>query len=353
MLQRHRVRALAALALVAMTVAACGGDDGGDKTTADGRKLDAVDVQLDYQVRGNHAMFFVGKEKGFFEDEGIDVGDIRIGTGSPDAMRMVGQGNAQFGFGDLPTLVTARTQGARVVALAAVNQRSPLGMCAKRDKHELNSADDLRGLTFGAHTAGSTYIFYRALLAANGIDRSEVREATVTPPFESFLLQDRVDFVVCYIDAEVPELEARAGGPGSLSILMGADNGYDVYGSGLVANEKTVKENPDLVQRFVNAYTRAFQYVIDNPREAAEILEQSSPELRGKAPVFEEQLNADIENTFRSAITDARGLGAMDPEEWRRTIDVLAQQRVISSAPAADEVYDDTFVERAGAGGGN
>lgn len=353
MLQRHRVRAAAALALVAMTIAACGGDDGGGRTTADGRQLDSVDVQLDYQVRGNHAMFFVGKEKGFFEDEGIDVGDIRIGTGSPDAMRIVSEGDAQFGFGDLPTLVTARTQGARVVALSAVNQRSPLGMCAKRDKHELNSPQDLVGLTFGAHTAGSTYIFYRALIANAGIDRSEIREATVTPPFESFLLQDRVDFVVCYIDAEVPELEARAGGPGSLSILMGSENGYDVYGSGLFTNEETLRDDPELVQRFVNAYTRAFQYVIDNPREAAEILEQSSPELRGKAPVFEEQLQADIDETFRSPMTDARGLGAMDPEEWRRTIDVLAEQRVIESVPSVDEVYDDTFVERAGAGGGS
>jgi len=174
----------------------------------------------------------------------------------------------------------------------------------------------------------------------------------VTPPFESFLLQDRVDFVVCYIDAEVPELEARAGGPGSLSILMGAENGYDVYGSGLFTNEQTLEENPDLVQRFVNAYTRAFQYVIDNPREAAEILEQSSPELRGKAPVFEEQLQADIESTFESPVTDARGLGAMDPEEWRRTIDVLAEQRVIETVPEVDEVYDGRFVERAGAAAG-
>ena len=61
---------------------------------------DKVSVQLDWVVRGNHAMFFVGKDKGFFAENGIEVTEIRKGSGSPDAMRLVGNGNADFGFGD-------------------------------------------------------------------------------------------------------------------------------------------------------------------------------------------------------------------------------------------------------------
>ncbi|TIT42684.1 MAG: ABC transporter substrate-binding protein, partial [Mesorhizobium sp.] len=88
---------------------------------------DTVNVQLDWVVRGNHAMFFVGKEKGFFAKNDIDVSEVRKGSGSPDAMRLVGNGNAEFGFGDLPTLAVARSQNVPLVALAAVNQQSPLG----------------------------------------------------------------------------------------------------------------------------------------------------------------------------------------------------------------------------------
>src|SRR3984957_4687429 len=72
---------------------------------------DKVSVQLDYVVRGNHAMFFVAKEKGYFAKQGSDVTAIRRGTGSPNAMRLVGNSNAEFGFGDLPTLALARSQG--------------------------------------------------------------------------------------------------------------------------------------------------------------------------------------------------------------------------------------------------
>ena len=91
---------------------------------------DKVSVQLDYVVRGNHAMFFVAKEKGYFAKQGIDVTAIQRGTGSPNAMRLVGNGNAEFGFGDLPTLAVARSQDVPVVALAAVNQHSPLAVLA-------------------------------------------------------------------------------------------------------------------------------------------------------------------------------------------------------------------------------
>ena len=73
-------------------------------------------------------------------------------------------------------------------------------------------------------------------------------------PYENYLLLGRVDAVPGYLDAEVPELEAKAGGPGSLSILQGSDFGYTVYGSGLFTSEKMIAEHSDLVQRFVNAY---------------------------------------------------------------------------------------------------
>src|SRR5271168_4948712 len=83
------------------------------------RAEDNVTVQLDYVVRGTHAMFFVAREKGYFAKQGINVTAIRSGTGSPNAMRLVGNGDADFGFGDLPTLAVARSQNVPVVALVA------------------------------------------------------------------------------------------------------------------------------------------------------------------------------------------------------------------------------------------
>lgn len=339
--------AIAGAATLLLGGCSTAGSDGGSSPDAPA-DLDHVTVQLDYVPRGNHAMFFVGKEMGFFEDEGIAVDDIIKGSGSPDAMRIVGGGQADFGFGDLPTLVTARSQGVDVTALAAVNQTSPLGMCALSEEHELESAEDLKGLNIGVHPAGSTYIFWQALLAANNMTADDVTELTVTPPYESYLLTGKVDAVICYIDAEVPELEAKAGGPGSLSVMLGSDNGYDVYGSGMFTSEKLIDENPDLVQRFTRAYIKSFQAVLDDPEAAAQILADSAPELADKKEVFLEQLQADIDYTFESDLTAELGLGAMDPDVWETTIDVLSTQGVIETAPEVDEVFDASFLESVG-----
>lgn len=337
----------------ALTLTACGSAAGDDTTndadsggTEGTQSTDTVTVQLDYQVRGNHAMFYVADELGYFADNGINVDSIEIGTGSPDTLRIVGNGQADFGFADLPSLATARSQDVPVTALAAVNQVSPLGVCAKSDRHTLTSVDDLQGMRAGIHTAGSTFIFYTALLAANGIDRAEMDEVTVTPPYENYLLQDRVDFVICYIDAEVPELESKAGGEGSLSILLGSDHGYNAYGSGLFTSNEMIEENPDLVQRFTDAYMQAFEYVVDNPDEAAQIVADSAPELAEKVDIFAEQLDADIEHTFTSAATEENGLGAMTEQMWQSTLDILVTQNVVEGEPpAVDALYDTSFID--------
>lgn len=339
---RSALRASTAMAASALllTATACGSGGAEDEGPT------TVTVQLDYQLRGNHGMFYVAQEKGYFEDAGIEVEEITTGSGSPDALRTVGKGQADFGFADLPSLVTARSQGVPVQALAAVNQVSPLGMCTLKDNVQLGSVEDLSGLKIGVHPAGSTYIFYEALMAANDIDRDKVEEVTVTPPYENYLLEGQVDAVICYVDAEVPLLRRHAGGEGSLSVLLGADAGYDAYGSGLTTSDDMVEQDPETVQAFTDAYLKAFEYVADHPAETAEILAASAPEQADNADLFQKQLQADIDQTFTGPATEESGLGAMEERRWQATVDILADQGALKGqSPPVEEVYDPSFQE--------
>jgi NitT/TauT family transport system substrate-binding protein len=311
--------------------------------------VDSVSVQLDYVVRGNHAMFFVAKEKGYFAKQGIEVTAIQRGTGSPNAMRLVGNGNAEFGFGDFPTLAVARSQDVPVVALVAVNQHSPLGMLALASKHKLTKPQDLKGLNIGVQPSGSTYVFLKAFLAANGMTLDDVKQSTVTPPYENYLLLGRVDTVPGYIDAEVPELEAKAGGPGSLSIMQGSDFGYAVYGSGMFTSEKMIAERSDVVQRFVNAYMQAFADVIKNPEEAADIIIKANPEYGPKKDVLVKQIEADIKGTFFSNDTKLHGIGWMTKAAWESTNKILVDQGAMKQSIAVDAAFTDKYLSSANA----
>lgn len=305
---------------------------------------DKVTVQLDYVVRGNHAMFFVAKKKGYFAKQGIDVTAIQRGTGSPNAMRIVGNGTADFGFGDLPTLAVARSQNVPVVALSAVNQHSPLAMLALASKHKLSKPEDLKGLNVGVQPSGSTYVFLKAFLAVNKMSMDDIKQSTVTPPYENYLLLGRVDTVPGYLDAEVPELEAKAGGPGSLAVMQGSDFGWVVYGSGLFTSEKMIAEKSDLVQRFVTAYTQAFADVIKNPEEAADIIVEANPEYAAKKDVLVKQIQADVKSTFFSADTKANGIGWMTKDKWAGTTKILLEQGVLKQAIDVEGAFNNKFL---------
>ena len=311
------------------------------------KAADPVAVQLDWVVRGDHAMFFVGKEKGYFAANGIDVTAVRKGTGSTDALRLVGNGNAEFGFADLPTLLVARSQQVPVVALVVANQKSPLAVISVKSRHPMNAPKDLKGLNFGVHPAGSTYIFLKAFFAVNGLSLDDIKQSTVSPPYENYLVLGRVDAVPGYIDAEVPEIEAKTGGPGSLSILQGADWGIKVYGSGLFTSEAMIAGKPDLVGRFVKAYLQAFAFVIENPKEAIAITAAANPEYKGKEEVLEAELQADIEHTFFNDESKAHGIGWNSAEIWAATAKTLADQGGLPKDLAVAKAFDNRFVEAA------
>jgi NitT/TauT family transport system substrate-binding protein len=308
---------------------------------------DKVSVQLDWIVRGDHAMFFVAKEKGYFAEQGIDVTAIRRGTGTPNALRLVGGGEADFGFGDLPTLAVARSQDVPVVALVAVNQHSPLGMMTLANKFKLQKPQDLKGLNVGVQPAGSTYVFHKAFLNANGMTLDDIKQSTVNPPYENYLLLGRVDAVPGYLDAEVPELEAKAGGAGSLSILQGSDFGYTVYGSGLFTSEKMIAGRSDLVQRFVNAYGRAFADVVKNPDEAVDLTIKDNPEYAQKKEVLSAQLKADLDHTFFGPDTKAHGIGWMAEDVWQKTIKILVDQNAMKQSIEAAKAFNNQYVSTA------
>src|SRR5580704_71976 len=74
---------------------------------------DKVTLLLNWYVYSEHAPFFLGKERGYFEQEGIDL-DIQEGRGSGVTVQAVAANTATFGYVDVPTMIKAAAKGAPV-----------------------------------------------------------------------------------------------------------------------------------------------------------------------------------------------------------------------------------------------
>jgi len=300
--------------------------------------LDDVKVRLDWVFRGNHAMFHVAKEKGYFKQNGIEVSKIDPGNGSQNTMKFVGGGQYPFGFGDLPTLAAAKSQGIPVTSLVVVNQLSPMALVTLAGSG-IKQPKDIEGRRMGTFPAGSTRIFYLAFTKMVGIDRSKVKEVVVSFPYENYLLTKQVDAVTGYIDAEIPILQSKA----KIHIMQGAKYGYDGYGSGMLAADDVIQKNPDLVRRFTKAYLQGFVSVIKNADEAVNILAK----YQKKAPkkVWRAQLQADIDSSFMNDITKKNGLGWQTYDRWKATQQILVDQNIIKKPVDVEKLFSNKFLE--------
>jgi NitT/TauT family transport system substrate-binding protein len=304
---------------------------------------DKVTVQLDFIIRGGHAMFFVAQKQGLFAKNGIDIAEINTGTGSLNTMRQVGSGTGDFGFGDFPTLVIARSQTVPVVGIAVVNEQSPLGMIALATA-PLKTPKDMEGRSVGLSPAGSTLLFFKAFANANHLDQSKIDIHTVNPPAQTAFILRQVDTIPGYIDAEIPEIEAHTGGPGTLSFMLGSDWGVTAYGSGLFTTDKMIAAKPDLVKRFVAAYVAAFGETIRHPDAAVDAIIDAHPELAKFRPVYLEQLQADIARTFTNAATKEHGLGYMPDATSHGTISMLVEQKMIPAPIDPAAAFNNNFL---------
>src|SRR6201998_2088565 len=111
--------------------------------TAQGK--DKVVLLLNWYVYSEHAPFFLGKERGYFDQEGIDL-DIQEGRGSGVTVQAVAAGTATFGYADVPTMIKAASKGAPVTAVWVALQTSPLSVRGFADKN-IRKPGDIKGKT--------------------------------------------------------------------------------------------------------------------------------------------------------------------------------------------------------------
>jgi NitT/TauT family transport system substrate-binding protein len=107
-----------------------------------------------------------------------------------------------------------------------------------------------------------------------------------------------------------------------------------------------IAEKPDLVQRFVKSYIQAFQFVIENPKEAVNITVRANPEYKGKEDTLLKQLEADIKSTFFSDYTKSNGIGAISAAQWKETAQVLQEQGQLPATFNANVGFNSSFVEK-------
>lgn len=250
---------------------------GGEMLAQPAGVADKVTLVTDAGFLGRHAYYFVAIDKGYYKAAGLDVTVVR-GQGSAEAIKQVASGNAAFGFADAGSVVLARANDnlpVRVVAI--VYARPPHAIYALKESG-IAKPKDLEGRKIANPAGGAIPKMFPAYAKAAGIDESKVSWVVASSEaLPGLLALGRVEAIGQFTVGE-PRLKKEAA-PKELVELSYADAGLDFYSNGIVASEATIKSNPDLIRRFVSATLRGLKDSLDNPRQAAEIMQKFHREI--------------------------------------------------------------------------
>jgi NitT/TauT family transport system substrate-binding protein len=296
---------------------------------------DHVILQLDWIPTGNHQAPFAGISQGFFAAQHIDV-EIRRGTGAADSLTKVATGGADYGYTDIANLMT--TPGTGVKAIMSVDREVPHAVLTRGDTG-IKSFSDLPGHTLGTAPTASSNLYFPLVLQDAKVDASKITIINVDPSaLAPMLLTKRVDGVIMWT-SNIPRLKPEADKAGISLVALPFDLvDTSMYGSIIIASEKTLQAKPDLTRRFLTALRQSFLFTRDHPEATAAYVKSINPqqnldyELAGL-----KESNTHI-YTWRN---DEKTFGTFDPAKIKTTY-----QWVVRATKADPSVDPEVFIDR-------
>ncbi|MBI4058498.1 ABC transporter substrate-binding protein [Candidatus Gottesmanbacteria bacterium] len=230
--------------------------------------LSKVNVRQKWLNQAGYAGFYVAKDKGFYEENGLDV-DVREYEFGGDQTTDIVSGNFQFVVDSAPEFLKAVSRGNDIIAVAVIYQKSPYAFASLKKKN-INTPADLRGKILGTTGGGSfeAIITYQALLAYGGVKESDVTYKDLAFDEVGNLRDNRADLLDLYRTNEVYKLN-KAGL--DINLLLPEEYGFQMYGDVIVTTKQFAGENPEVVQNFIKATVKGWEYAIKNQEEAVEI----------------------------------------------------------------------------------
>lgn len=282
--------------------------------------LTNVTLPLGYIPNVQFAPLYVAIDKGFYQEAGILV-DLDYSMENDNAV-LLANDTLQFAILSGEQVLLGRDKQLPLVYVAAWYQQYPVGIVSKTSAN-ITSIADLKGKKIGLPGLyGANYIGAIAMLDSAGLSESDVTMDSIGYNQVEVLMADREDAVVIYVANEPVQLEAQ----GESINLLKASDALDLVANGLVTNEKTLSENPELVKAMIAATLKGIQYTIDNPDEAYEISKKYVENLASADQAVQKQVLLHSIEQWK-----ATQLGFSKPDAWTNMQRILTKMKLLTN----------------------
>ncbi|UCI06401.1 ABC transporter substrate-binding protein [Mesorhizobium sp. B1-1-8] len=261
-----------------------------------------ITVALDWTINTNHVGLFVARDKGFYKDTGLDVEILPYGdTGSGT---LIASRVADFGISGSLGLFTQKSAGADLKAVYAVVQSETGRVVFNADRAAIRSPKNLDGLTYGGFGSAWENALLQTIIRHDG-GKGEFQTVTLGTSAYEALANGAVDFTLEVstwegVEAALKGLKQRS--------FRYADYGVpDEHTTFIASSNAFLEANPKAAAAFVQATRRGYEFAVDHPRQAGDLLVAANKDTLTNPALVHASLKALNEGHFLKSATGAIG----------------------------------------------
>src|SRR5262245_47703700 len=302
--------------------------------------------RLNWTASGEHAAYFVARDKGFYREEGLEV-EVLDGSGSTTVLQLAANGTSPVVQADASTMMRGVVSGMPVKAVAVPLQISPSAFIYRADSPRPSKVSEVKGMRMAMTTGECRRTVFTRFLGKLGLKLEDVHIMTVasTAAKDQAMLSKQADALIGFFMDQGVRLEPQTG------VKIGYTRLYDLGGvtalsSAIVVNNEWLKDakNQDTLRRFLRASQRGWQYAFDHRREAAEIFVKAKP---GQQQNIAQGTLDGAMTLVRTERSKALPMLASAAEDWKETQELLATYAKVKPLPDVDVYYTNVYLSGA------
>jgi NitT/TauT family transport system substrate-binding protein len=330
----RRLTLLAAIAAIGLAL---------QPATSASAQTTKIKLVLNWKYQGPQGMFFIADDKGYFKAEGLEV-TLDQGNGSGAAVPLVANGTYDMGFGDINALIelAARKPEDAPVAVYVMFNQPPFTVAVKADS-PIKTPKDFEGKTLGGAANDGALKLFPAFCKITKIDCTKVKVTNMQPNLrEQMLMQGQVDGVFGFVNTIRFSAKLMGVEDNQLRYINYGAYGMDLYSNAIIVSKKMLKENPKAVEGFIRALNRGLADSLKDLDASVAAVAKREPLI--KVPVEKERFIATLQDEMNHPEIAKIGLGNIDPERLKKSIDILVEANQLPRTPAVSEIFTPQFL---------